>query len=555
MIILSVVGSVLSIFTRARCLARAVFRLRALAPAARGLLFVAACSASLAARAAEGEGPYTRLVVSGATLVDGSGAPPVGPVDIIIAGDRIEAVEWRRFAAQEGAPTADQPNTRRVDARGMYVLPGFVDLHGHIRPGVPAEYIYKLWLAHGVTAVRDPGCHRGIDFCVRQKSLSEKNAIPMPRFFPYVHTNLSILGLAKRPGYDWSEGRMLRTPEMAREYVRYAKGLGVDGFKSYGLPPDVFAALIDEAHRQKLGVAVHLMQLWNAQTNALEAARMGVDTLEHWYGVPESLLVGQELQTYSAEYNFFDEIARFADWVGVWKDAAAPGSARWEQVMTALLETGVALDPTLAIAESMRDAVRAENKPWFKPYGHPEVLKKFRPNPEQHGGFLHEWTSVHEAETYRAFDKWFAFLNEYKNRGGKVTIGTDSGVFYSLYGFSYIREMELLQHAGFNALEVIRAASMHGAEAIAAPTGEAPQFGLVREGYLADLVVVDGNPLENLKILGGMGVLRTDEASGAIMRDTSLEYVVKDGIVYRPRELLDDVRALAAAASAETPLP
>ena len=516
-------------------------------------LFVAMTVQSASGRAADGEGPYERLVIRGATLIDGSGAPPIGPVDIVIDGNRIDAVEWRRFAADDpGQPLSPEGDrVREIDARGLYVLPGFVDLHGHVRPGVPAEYIYKLWLAHGVTTVRDPACHRGIDFCIEQKKLSARNAVAMPRLYGYVHTNLAILGLVERPGYDWSQGRMLRTPDMARDYVRYAKRLGVDGFKTYGLPPDVFAALIDEAHKQKLGVATHLMQLWNPQTNAVQAAELGVDTLEHWYGVPESLLVDRDLQSYSPRYNFFDEVARFADWVAVWGGAAEPGSAKWESVLSRLLQTGVTLDPTLAIIESMRDTVRAENKPWFDVYGHPGVLAKFRPNPHQHGGFLHEWTSTHEAATYRAFDTWFRFLNDYKNRGGRVTLGTDAGVFYSLYGFAYIREMELLQHAGFNALEVIRAATFHGAQTIAAPLGTKPEFGLVREGYLADLVIVDGNPMENFKILNGMGVLKADPATKAFSRDTAIAYVIKDGVVYQPRQLLKDVRDMVAAARAQ----
>lgn len=504
--------------------------------------------------AAQGEGPYQQLIVRGATLVDGSGAPAIGPVDILIRNNRIEAVKWGKSAtgkgAQEGSPAAG--DVREIDAHNMYVLPGFVDLHGHVRPGVPPEYIYKLWLAHGVTTVRDPGCHRGIDFCVAQKALSKKNANPMPRLYAYVHTNLDILGIAGRPGYQWSGGRMLRTAEMARDYVRYAKRLGVDGFKTYGLPPRVLQALADEAQQRKLGLAVHMMQLWSAQINAVEAARLGVGTLEHWYGIPESLLTDTDLQSYSRSYNFLSEVDRFADWVGIWEQTAERGSVQWNEVLSSLLETGVILNPTLAISESMRDTVRAENKPWFNVYGHPGVLARFRPNPQQHGGFLHEWTSHHEAVTARAFRKWLDFLNDYKNLGGRVTVGTDSGVFYSLYGFAYIREMELLQHAGFNPLEVIRAATFHGAEAIAAPLGRAADFGLVREGYLADLVIVDGNPLENFKILNAMGVIEVDPLTRAVSRDTALAYVIKDGIVYEPKKLLRDIREIVTEAAIES---
>lgn len=105
----------------------------------------------------EGEGPFERLIIRGATLIDGTGAPPRGPVDIVVEGNRIAEIEGvgtpGRPIEEEGRP---QDATREIDAHGMYVLPGFVDLHVHAGGGDknPAEYAYKLWLAHGVTTVR-----------------------------------------------------------------------------------------------------------------------------------------------------------------------------------------------------------------------------------------------------------------------------------------------------------------------------------------------------------------------------------------------------------------
>jgi hypothetical protein len=109
----------------------------------------------------EGDGPFERLIIRGATLIDGTGAPGRGPMDIVIQGNRI--VEIKNLGAPgreidpEGRP---QDATREIDAHGMYVLPGLVDLHAHTggnSQGTPAEYVYKLWMAHGVTTIRDPG--------------------------------------------------------------------------------------------------------------------------------------------------------------------------------------------------------------------------------------------------------------------------------------------------------------------------------------------------------------------------------------------------------------
>ena len=104
-------------------------------------------------------------------------------------------------------------------------------------------------------------------------------------------------------------------------------------------------------------------------------------------------------------------------------------------------------------------------------------------------------------ENYRI---WMAFLNDYKNRGGRVTTGSDSGYIYKLYGFDYIRELELLREAGFHPLEVIRSATLYGAQAL----GLDKEIGSVEPGKLADLVVVEENPLQDLKVLYGTGAIR-----------------------------------------------
>jgi hypothetical protein len=105
----------------------------------------------------EGFGPFQTMVVRGAMLIDGTGGPPRGPVDIVVTSNRITAI---RNAGTPGVPL--RPNRLpkadyEIDATGMYVTPGFIDAHVHAG-GAPknpeAEYPFKLWLAHGVTTVR-----------------------------------------------------------------------------------------------------------------------------------------------------------------------------------------------------------------------------------------------------------------------------------------------------------------------------------------------------------------------------------------------------------------
>ena len=104
--------------------------------------------------------------------------------------------------------------------------------------------------------------------------------------------------------------------------------------------------------------------------------------------------------------------------------------------------------------------------------------------------------------------------------------------------------MELIQEAGLTALEVIRAATMHPAEALFDPKGEEIQFGVVRPGLLADLIVIDENPIHNLKVLYGTGAIRLNDETGKVERVGGVKYTIKDGIVYDAKKLLRDVEEM-----------
>ena len=134
---------------------------------------------------------------------------------------------------------------------------------------------------------------------------------------------------------------------------------------------------------------------------------------------------------------------------------------------------------------------------------------------------------------------WMTFINEYKNRGGRVTTGSDNGYIYQTYGFGYIRELELLREAGFHPLEVIRSATLYGAQALGADKA----LGSVEVGKLADMVIVDVNPLENLQVLYGTGAIKLNEQNKAV-RVGGVKYTIKDGIVYDAKKLLADVKKM-----------
>lgn len=143
-------------------------------------------------------------------------------------------------------------------------------------------------------------------------------------------------------------------------------------------------------------------------------------------------------------------------------------------------------------------------------------------------------------ENYRL---WMTFVNEYKNRGGRVTTGSDSGFIFQLFGFAYIRELELLREAGFHPLEVMRSATFKGAEGL----GQADQLGSIEVGKLADMVLVSENPLQDLKVLYGTGAIRLDE-DNQVYRAGGVAYTIKDGIVFDAKALLEDVAEMVKEA-------
>jgi imidazolonepropionase-like amidohydrolase len=128
--------------------------------------------------------------------------------------------------------------------------------------------------------------------------------------------------------------------------------------------------------------------------------------------------------------------------------------------------------------------------------------------------------------------------------GGRVTVSADAAYIYNTYGFGNIHEMELLQEAGFHPLEVIQSATYNAATTLSESWNKPMDRGHVRAGLLADLVIVDQNPLKNLKVLYGTGALRLNDQTGKPEWIGGIKYTVKDGIVYDAKKLLADVAGM-----------
>ncbi|MFT4654565.1 MAG: imidazolonepropionase-like amidohydrolase [Kangiellaceae bacterium] len=483
----------------------------------------------------EGKGPFAELILRGVNVITGEGAPLRGPVDIVINNNRITnivSVGYPQVPIKAMRPKAG-PNTTEMDLTGHYVLPGFIDMHGHIggsADNIPAEYVFKLWLAHGITTVREPGSFNGLDWVLNHVKRSNENTIVAPRIIPYL-------------GFGMGNEKPISTLKQAVAWVKKAAKNGAQGIKFFGSTPEIMQAALIEAKKQGLGTMMHHAQLNVMSMNALDSARLGLTTMEHWYGLPEALFTQQTIQRYPTSYNYNNEQQRFEEAGRLWKQAAPKGSEKWKAVRDELIALDFTINPTMTIYQASRDLMRERNAVWHKEYTLPTLTKFFTPSRYAHGSYWFDWTTQNEIDWKQNYTIWMDFLNDFKNHGGRVTTGSDAGYIYKIYGFAFINELELLQEAGFTPYEVIQSATLNGAQAL----GMEDDLGSITIGKIADLVILEHNPLQNFKLLYGTGHYRLNDNNEAV-RMGGVKYTVKDGIVYDAKALLKDVREMVKTA-------
>lgn len=459
---------------------------------------------------------YNRLVIENVMVIDGNGTPAKGPVDIVVQGNRIRSV-----GPADGSGTAHKSEPHVIDGDGLILMPGLINIHAHIhnsrgRQPLPVEYLYKLWLACGITCVRDVGSDTSKTMDERQKS--RERLIVAPRIYLYM--------------VAWEN-----SPQKMRNRVQEIKKKGGDGVKIFGLDRDIMTAAVKEAKKLGLPVAHHVGV---EETDVRDDASLGVTSIEHWYGVPDAALNGS--QNFPPWYNYSNENHRFRYAGHLWQEA---DPVKLRAVLRLMVDNGVAWNPTFVIYEANRDLLRAKNQPWFREYLHPVLEDYFKPNPENHGSYHWDWRTADEIFWKKNYSLWMAAVREFANLGGVVGVGEDAGYIYMLYGFSLIREMELHQEAGFHPLDVIMHATLNNARIL----GLQNQLGRIRSGYLADFILVDGNPLKNLKVLYPTGILQM--VNGEVVRRGGVKWTVVDGVTYHAPSLLEDVKKMVSRARGE----
>jgi len=476
-----------------------------------------------------------RLLIRNAMVIYGNAEPPFGPANIAVEDGLI---------ARVGAVPRDWVADAEIDAAGKYVMPGIVNGHMHLqdeRGGIPQPFQYEmnLYLAAGATTIRDVGA----DWEKTKKWRADSNAHTLiaPRILAYERI--------------WA-AKGSHTPALVREGVRFAKAEGVDGLKASGMDRDLLEAFLDEAHKQSLRTATHSAV---DESTAKDWAELGVTSIEHFYGVADAALDG--IQDFPPEHNSSNEVHRF----GRAGELYIQHNLNREKLSAALdlmVKNRVFWCPTLSIYVASRDVIRAQNLPWYKEYLHPTMERYFTPDMRNHGSYFLGWTSTQEVRWKKTYQVWMDALKEFAVKGGVVTVGDDAGFIYSLYGFGQVHEMELLEEAGFHPLEVIKMATSNGAKMI----GMEDRLGRVRQGFIADLLVVNGNPVENLRLLNpyGTDVLTYDgkvvnnysaivpgDPKAKVVRGGGIEWTIKDGIPYHVPTLMKETKDMVSQARPE----
>lgn len=415
-------------------------------------------------------------VIEGGTLIDGTGGQPLENAVVVVRGNRIAAV-----GAKGRVSYPRQANVIRAD--GKFILPGLIDAHVHYH-----EWQGELHLAHGVTTVKDTG--NPVEWLEALSRAIAAGQTAGPRLF-YTGNSLTSPPALK----DHHVG--LQSPEMGRRAVRILKAHGAIAAKVHQqITPELLRAIADEAHQLGLPVTGHLRRI-----GAKEAALAGIDGLEHSTGIPRSTGANPgRLVTDDPENDlvgYYDDL----------NEAAEMQEENFAPLVRLLIAKRVAIIPTLVtwfrVASDRRAAYAREDAVFAQ-------VKALRYVPEEvrklwQTSAIYEPASASDLERFRrAYAKMSRFLKQFHDAGGTLIAGSATSVMVP--GLSMHREMEMMVDLGLSPRQVVDMATRQNAEFLR----QDKELGTVTVGKLADLIVVERNPLEDIKNIGRVALVLKD---------------------------------------------
>lgn len=409
-------------------------------------------------------GAASGVAFVGATLIDGTGGPPVPNSAVVVRDGRIESVGTR-----DGFQLPRK--TREVDVSGRWIIPGLIDAHTHLAPA--ARWAPSRYLAWGVTTVRD--VHGVLDEVMVQRKRLNLDSLRGPRVYA---AGAMIDGLpATYPDAIGANDQR----EARRGVDRLVSG-GVDLIKVYTrIDAPLLRAIVDEAKAFNLGVAGHLGMI-----DAVTAAKAGIASIEHMSGVPEAASTNPS-SLFAAHYRGF-----FPGWTAFERSWAGLDSASLARVAAALAEAKVTIVPTLVLHETLS---RLNDPGSLQDPGLRDVPEAQQRSWDVQGLISRAgWTEPDFEAFRRSRPQQDLFLRAFAAAGGRIAAGTDAANQLLVPGYSEHREMELLVQAGLTPREALRAATRNGAVLLGADS-----VGLIAPGKVADLLVLIKDPLVDIR--------------------------------------------------------
>jgi imidazolonepropionase-like amidohydrolase len=417
------------------------------------------------------------LAITGATLIDGSGGPPIEPATVVIEGERFSRV----------GPSASTPlpeDAEVIDASGRFLIPGLVDMHVHAGPP-PREHL-ALFLDAGVTTVLDLGGQ--VPDLSAYRAAIEAGTKPGPRLYftgPLLEEGRLFEGFA-------GMSRHFDADQVEAEVDRLTE-LGVDAIKLYiTVRAETARRAVARAHAHGLRVFMHQQATWGA-----DAADAGVDCLEHLM-VFGDLAPDEDRPDAGAMTPF-----EYGGWMWRWLPDLDTRSAKVQRTFERMLAAGTALDPTLVLfaarpAALGADAADVGDTAMDDPERTPLLPHLPKPVAEE---LANRWAERRRAaagasatareRTRRAWEKLLELTGAFHAAGGVVLAGTDCPNVAIVSGYSLHRELQLLVRAGLSPMQALLAGTSRPAERL----DKRDTFGRIQPGLSADLLILSRNPL------------------------------------------------------------
>jgi len=400
------------------------------------------------------------LAIVGATVLDGTGGPPLPDAVVLIRDGHFTAVGPR-------TRVKIPPNARQVDGAGKWLIPGLIDMHVHLDEVLtPGAFVL-----YGVTSVRDVGSRLETIQALRTRAARGEG---MPRLY-WMGQNID------QGAPSWWGAVAVKGPEEVPALLDTMQQQGVDGVKLYvRAKPDVSRAVIAEAHRRHWPVTGHL-----DDTLPSVAAGFGIDNLEHVTTLFQELRgpLANAPEGYSKTFMGVAEV-----------DLQGQVATR---LLTALVRHHVAITPTLTVALLPAEGERSADITYGDWAAVPDGWRRYWHDPYWDFIGTRDWTPDDYARARAARAPFLKFVGMLDRAGVPIIAGTDTPAPWVLPGAGLLTELELLVEAGLTPNKALLAATGRAADIL----HKSADVGTIRKGRYADCILLDADPLQDIRNL------------------------------------------------------